>query len=81
MSSIIVTENYPDIGILLKYVDDDYSQGCGQIEEAFRALPEGDIFQPYISDQDFRSPNVRADDVGCNLYVFDIEYQQNFTTD
>ena len=27
----------------LKYEDDDYSQGYGQIQEAFRVLPKDDI--------------------------------------
>ena len=75
---IIGTEKYPDAGILLNH-DDDYSPGCGQIKEAFRALTKDDILQPYISDHDFRSSNVRADDVGYNLEVLDIRYQENFT--
>ena len=44
-----------------------------------RALTKDNIFQPYISDDDFRSSNVRADDVGYTLYVFGIKFQQNFT--
>ena len=35
---IIGTEKYPDSGILINYNDDDYSQGYGQIKEAFKAL-------------------------------------------
>ena len=50
------------------------------IEEAVRALPNYDILQPYMSYDKFRSLNVRADNTGCNLYVFVIGYQQNFTT-
>ena len=69
----------PDAGILLNYDDDDYSQGYNQIKEAFRALTKDDILQPYISHDDFRSSNVRVDDVGYNLYVFDVRYQQDFT--
>ena len=76
---IIGTEKYPDAGILLNYDDDDYSQAYGQIKEAFKALTKDNILQPYISDDDFRSSNVRVDDVGYNLYVFDIRYQKNFT--
>ena len=49
------------------------------MKEIFGAVTKDDILQPYISDQDFRSSNVRADDVGYNLYVFDIRYHQNFT--
>ena len=66
----IGTEKHPDNSILLNYDDDDNSQGCPQIKEPFRALTKVDILQPYISDHDFRSSNVRADDIGYNLYVF-----------
>ena len=76
---IIGTEKYPDGGILLNYDDDDYSQGYHQIKEAFRALTKDDILQPYISDDNFRTSNVAANDIGYNLYVFDIRYQKNFT--
>ena len=69
---IIGTEKYPDAGILLNYDDDDCSQGYHQIKEAFKALTKDDILQPYITEQDFRTSNVRAADVGYNLYVFDI---------
>ena len=76
---IIGTEKYPDTGILLNYDDDDYSQGYHQIKETFRALTKDDILQPYISEEIFRTSNVRAVDVGYNLYVFDIRYQKNYT--
>ena len=76
---IIGTEKYPDAGILLNYDDDDYSQGYHQIKEAFRALTKDDILQPYISEADFRRSNVAVNDIGYNLYVFDIRYQKNFT--
>ena len=78
---IIGTEKYPDTGILLNYDDDDYSQGYHQIKEAFRALTKDDILQPYISDDNdnFRTSNVAANDIGYNLYVFDIRYQKDFT--
>ena len=72
------TEKYPDAGISLIY-DDDVDHSYAQIKEAFRALTKDDIVQPYISIDDFRSSNVRADDVGYNLYVFDIRYQKNLT--
>ena len=68
----IGTAKYPDAGILIKYDDDNYSQGFAQIKEAFRALAKYDILQPDISDHDSRSSNVRADDFGYNLYVFDM---------
>ena len=74
---IIGTEKYPDSGILLNYDDDDYNQRYGQIKEAFRALTKDDILQPYISDRDFRSSN-NNNDIGYNLYVFDIRYQKDF---
>ena len=76
---IIGTEKYPDVGILLNYDDDDYSQGYHQIKEAFKALTKDEILQPYISDDNFRTSNAAANDVGYNLYVFDIRYQKNFT--
>ena len=76
---VIGTENYPDAGILLNYVNDDYSQGYHQIKEAFKALTKDDILQPYIFEDDFRSSNVAANDVGYNLHVFDIRYQKNYT--
>ena len=76
---VIGTGKYPDAGILLNYADDDYSQGYHQIEEAFKALTKDDILQPYISEEDFRTSNIRAADAGYNLYVFDIRYQKNYT--
>ena len=72
-------EKYPDAGLKLNYVDDDYSHGYGQTKEVFRNLKRDDILQPYISDQDFRSSNVRADDVGYIQYFFDKRFQLNFT--
>ena len=53
----IGTERYPDSGILLNYDDDDFSQGYGQIKEAFKALTKDDILKPYKTDDDFRSSN------------------------
>ena len=77
---IIGTEVFPDAGISLNNDDDDDStQGHSEIKEAFRVLTKDDILQPYISEDDFRSSNVRADDVGYSLYVFDIRYQKNLT--
>ena len=74
---IIGTEKYPDTSILLNYNDDDYSQGYGQIKEAFKALTKDNLLQPYISDVDFRSSN-DGDNIGYNIYAFDIRYQKNF---
>ena len=74
---IIGTEKYPDRAILLKYEDDDYSQGYGQIKEAFRALTKDNILQPYISEHDFRSSN-DGNNIGYNIYAFDIRYQKDF---
>ena len=74
---IIGTERYPDSGILLKYDDDDYSQGYGLIKEAFKALTKDDILKPYISEDDFRSSN-EGNNIGYNIYAFDIRYQKNF---
>ena len=74
---IIGTEKYPDSGILLNYNDDDYSRGFGQIKEAFKSLTKDNLLQPYISDNDFRSSN-DGDNIGYNIYAFDIRYQKNF---
>ena len=74
---IIGTEKYPDSGILINYNDDDYSQAYGQIKEAFKALTKDNILQPYISEHDFRSSN-DGNDIGYNIYAFDIRYQKNF---
>ena len=68
---LIGTEKYPDSAILLNYNDDDYSQGYGQIKEAFKALTKDDILQPYISENDFRSSN-DGNNIGYNIYAFDI---------
>ena len=76
---IMRTEKYPDTGIVLNYDDDDYSRGYGQIKEAFRALTKHDILQPYISHDDSRFSNARADNIGYTLYVSDIRYRQIFT--
>ena len=80
IQAVIGTEKYADAAILLNYDDDDYNQGYTQFKEAFRASTKDDILQPYISDYDFRSSNVRADDVCYKLCLFDKRYQQNFTT-
>ena len=74
---VIGTERYPDSSVLLNYDDDDYSQGYGQIREAFRALTKDDILKPYISEDDFRSSN-EGNNIGYNIYAFDIRYQKNF---
>ena len=74
---VIGTDRYPDSAILLNYEDDDYSQGYGQIKEAFKSSTKDDILQPYISDRDFRSSN-DGNDFGYNIYAFDIRYQKNF---
>ena len=74
---VIGTERYPDSGILLIYDDDDDSQGHGLIKEAFKALTEDDILQPYISEHDFRSSN-EGNNIGYNTYAFVIRYQKNF---
>ena len=74
---VIGTERYLDAGILLNYDDDDYSQGYGQIKEAFKALTKDDILQPYITEDDIRSSN-SGNDIGYNIYAFDIRYQRNF---
>ena len=74
---VIGTERYPNTGILLNYNDDDYSQGHGQIKEAFEALTKDDILQPFLSEDDFRSYN-DVDNIGYNIHAFNIRYQKNF---
>ena len=74
---IIGTEKYPDSATLLNYDDDDYSQGYGQIKEAFKALTKDNILQPYISEADFRSDN-NGNSIGYNIHVFDIRYQKDY---
>ena len=74
---VIGTERYPDSAILLNYDDDDYSQAYGLIKEAFRALTKDDILKPYITEDDFRSSN-EGNNIGYNIYAFDIRYQKNF---
>ena len=73
---IIGTEKYPDVGILLRYDDDVYSQGYGQ-KKAFRAITKDIILEPYISEDDFRSSN-DGDNIGYNKHCFDLRYQKNF---
>ena len=77
--SIIGTEKYPDAGILINYDDDDYSQGYGEINEAFRASIKNDIVQPYISDDDFGYLDAGVVELCYILHVFDMKYQQKFT--
>ena len=74
---IIGTERYPDSAILLNHYHDDYSQGYGQIQTSSEALTKGDILQPYISENDYRSSN-ECNDIGYNKHAFDIRYQKNF---
>ena len=73
---IIGTEKYPVNSILLNYDDDDYSQGYGQNIEAFRDVTKDDMLKQYLSDNDFRSSD-NNNDIGYNLYFFDIRYQKN----
>ena len=74
---VIGTEKYPDSAIFLTYDDNNYSQGYGQIKEAFKALTKDDILQPYISKDDFRSDN-NGNNIGYNIHVFDIRYQKKY---
>ena len=71
---IIGTEKYPDSGISLNY---DYSQGYGQVKEAFKALSKDNILQPKKSEHNFGSSN-DDNDIGYNTYAFDIRYQKIF---
>ena len=63
----------------MNYDDDEYSQGYGQIKEAFKALTKDDILKVYISEDDFRSSN-DGDNIGYIVHIFDIRYQKNFET-
>ena len=69
------TENYPDSANFIKYNDDDYSQGYGQVEEVFGALTRDEILKPIVSDNDFGSSK-NADDNGYNLNNFQKRYQK-----
>ena len=74
---VIGTERYPDSGILLNNDDDEYSQGYGQIKEAFKALTKADILKPYKTEHDFTSSN-GGNNIGYIIYAFDIRYQNYF---
>ena len=74
------SKKHTDAGILLNYDDDDYSQAYGQTEEVFRVLTKDDILKPYISNDNSRSSNIKADDNGFKLNVFAIQYQKILTT-
>ena len=62
---------------MLNYNDDNYSQGYGQVKEAFKTLTKDNLLQPYISNDDFRSSN-DGNNIGYHIYAFDIRYQKNF---
>ena len=67
---------------MLIHDGDCYSQGFGQINEAFQALTKDDILKAYISYHDSRSTKFNdagEDDktVGYVLYIFDIRNQKN----
>ena len=74
--NIIRTEKSPDSVVLKNFDDNSYSQGCGQIEAAFRALTRDDLPKPYMSDHHFRSTK-EGNDVGYNWYIFHIKYRKN----
>ena len=69
-----------EAAILLNYRDDENSQGYRQINEAFRALTKDDILKSHISDHDFMSSNVRIDEIGYGIFVFDIRDQKKNTS-
>ena len=81
LNALLEQKKYRDSLIILNYDVDDWSQGYGQIKEAFRALTTDGIPNPYISEDDFKSTNVNAageatNDIGYNLYVFDVRHQK-----
>ena len=73
----IGTEKDPDTGVLLNYNDNDYSQGYGQIKEAFKALTKDNILQPHMTENDSRSSN-NGDSIDYNIHSFAIGGQKNF---
>ena len=64
---IIGTQNYPDSIVLLNYDDDVFSHDYGHFEEAFGVLTKDDLLQPFLSNHNFRSSIIRADDVCYNI--------------
>ena len=73
----IGSERYPVSAILLNFDYDDYSQGYGQIKEAFRALTKRNRLQTYISEDDYKSSS-NVNDIGYKIHSFGIGYQKNF---
>ena len=65
--AIIGPGKHPDAGISLNYDDGDCSKGSAQFKECFKALTKGDILQPYLSDDNFRSSNTRVDITGYEI--------------
>ena len=63
--------------MFLNYNDDDYSQGYGQIKEAFKVFTKDNILQPYMTEKDFRSSN-NGDSIGYNIHSFAKRCQKNF---
>ena len=77
---LISTEIFHDSAVLINYDDVDFSQRYGQIKEAIKVLTKDDILKPYITEHDFRTSNEgnNSNDIGYNLYVFEIRYEKNF---
>ena len=77
---IISYDKYPDVGLLLNYDNDDYSQVYGQIKEVSKVLTKDNILQSYLTEVDFRSPTVGDDGIenGHNIHAFDMRYQKSF---
>ena len=61
---------------MLFYYVEYFSQGYGQTKEAFRALTNADIFNTYVTNHDFGSPN-EGKNIGYNLCVSYVQYQKN----
>ena len=53
---VIARPKYLDSAILINYDDSGYSQGYGQIKDAFILMKKDDLLQPYVSEQIFRLP-------------------------
>ena len=74
-------EKTPDAKIDSNYAKNKKSQPYGEIVSCFRHLAEDNILQTQITQRDFVTSNKNPDDnPGCNLYVFDIRHQQDYSS-
>ena len=79
--AIISSEKYPDAGISCIYVFDKFSQPYGEFVSCFRKLAKEGFLQPYITQKDLITSNEDANNnIGYNLYVFDIRHHKRFSS-